>query len=133
MTTACHVPSASRVAQEVIEMMSLLVLTLTVGGFRDTRDIRNGVPMLAAGYTDQPYCATVAHEHHTVEAWVCVITASMGGEGSAGEEVYSVTSNDRGVTWSKPVVVEPGTAVPGGHPNAYANIVLAPADRKSVV
>ena len=101
----------------------------------DTRNIRNGVPMLIAGYTDQPYCAVVPGAGRdggatASERWVCVITASMGGEGSAGEQVYSVRSDDRGRSWSSPLSVEPGTAVPGGLPNAYANIVWAPALRR---
>ena len=100
-------------------MLSALILATYT--WLDPRDIHNGVPMLAAGYTDQPYCAVSPNDR-----WVCVITASMGGEGSAGEQVYSVTSDDRGKTWSAPVVVENGTAVPGGLPNAYANIIVAP-------
>jgi hypothetical protein len=82
--------------------------------------------MMQTQYTDQPYCA-VNNRSATSggEVWTCVITASTGGEGSAGEQVYSVLSEDQGRSWSVPVSVEAGTSVPGGLPNAYANIVLA--------
>jgi hypothetical protein len=107
-------------------MATALVVSLAVAHFIDSRDIRNGVTMLSAGYTDQPYCAIVPRSNNGAELWACVITASMGGEDSAGEQVYSVTSTDFGKTWSKPLTVEPGTATPGGLPNAYANIIFAP-------
>ena len=95
--------------------------------FKDTRNIRNGVAMLTTGYTDQPYCAVNPKSAVSGgEVWTCVITASFGGEGSAGEQVYSVFSDDQGATWSKPLGVENGTTHVGGVPNAYANIVYAP-------
>jgi hypothetical protein len=94
--------------------------------YEDSRNIRNGNVMMASAYTDQPYCAVNPRSSISGnEVWSCVITASMGGEGSAGEQVYSVVSEDRGKTWSAPVTVEAGTATPGGLPNAYANIILA--------
>ena len=96
------------------------------GPFLDSRNIRNGISMLTTGYTDQPYCAINPNSKIAGgEAWTCVITASKGSEGSAGEQVYSVVSDDQGVTWSDPVAVELGTSHPGGLPNAYANIVYS--------
>ena len=81
---------------------------------------------MVASYTDQPYCAVNNASIVTLdEVWTCVITASKDGEGSTGEQVYSVLSEDQGNTWSHPVTVEKGTSFPGGRPNAYANIVLA--------
>lgn len=38
----------------------------------------------------------------------------------------SVVSIDHGKTWAGPFTVEPGQHTPGGLPNAYGNIVLAP-------
>ena len=93
----------------------------SAAAYADPRDIRNGHVMLKTGYTDQPYCATPGNG-----TWSCVITASFGGEGSTGEAVYGVVSEDEGRTWTAPIVVEPGTSHPGGLPNAYANIVYAP-------
>ena len=39
--------------------------------------------------------------------WVCTITGSAGGEGSASEHVQTLYSDDSGRTWSAPVSVEP--------------------------
>ena len=39
--------------------------------------------------------------------WVCTITGSAGGEGSASEHVQTLYSDDSGLSWSAPVSVEP--------------------------
>lgn len=77
-----------------------------ISGFRDPRYVRNGNKMMVAGYTDQPYCAVrngpTEVKNHNVQnntsspLWLCVITASVHGEGSSGEQVYSVRSKDLG-------------------------------------
>ena len=93
--------------------------------FVDTRDAThfsgpNASMLYTGGYVDQPYCVN----NEATKEWTCVLTASLGTEGSVGEQCYSVISTDAGATWSKPVNIEKG--LPGGLPNSYANIVLAP-------
>jgi len=80
--------------------------------------------MLSTLYTDQPYCAVNPRSQVTHgEVWTCVITASIGGgEGSAGEAVYSVHSIDFGKSWSEPVALEGSSATL--LPNAYGNIIF---------
>ena len=77
----------------------LLAAGCTAAGFEDPRYIRNGNKMMVAGYTDQPYCAVKNNRNSGVTGgslWLCVITASVHGEGSSGEQVYSVHSEDQG-------------------------------------
>ena len=59
--------------------------------------------MLTKGYLDQPYCIVLPH----TKRWVCTITGSAGGEGSASEHVQTLYSDDSGLSWSVPVSVEP--------------------------
>ena len=114
----------------------------------DPRRIDNGTVMLRAGYLDQPYCVVldVQHTPHVnsdsngnrshnrgialsgvtgagkAGRWVCTITGSEGPEGSHGEHVQALWSNDAGRTWSHAVTVEPApnnTEIA----NAYSTIV----------
>ncbi len=94
----------------------------------DPRHIRKGVHMLTEGYLDQPYCVVMRPKKHDMERpgrWVCTITGSMGGEGSAGEHVQSFYSDDSGATWSDPVSVEP-SPINTELANAYSVILTAP-------
>ena len=94
----------------------------------DPRHIANGTEMLRRGYLDQPYCVVLPAPHR----WVCTITGSSGGEGSSGEHVQSLWSDDGGRSWSKPVSVEPSpanTAIA----NAYSTIVIGPGRRIYVI
>lgn len=56
--------------------------------------------------------------------WICTITASAGAEGSKGEHVAALWSDDAGRSWSAPVPVEPE---PLRLPNAYSMTLVAPA------
>jgi hypothetical protein len=94
----------------------------------DPRHIRKGVHMLTQGYLDQPYCVVMRPKKHDAERpgrWVCTITGSMGGEGSAGEHVQTLYSDDSGATWSDPVSVEPNP-INTELANAYSVILTAP-------
>ena len=93
----------------------------------DPRHIANGTIMLRAGYLDQPYCVVLQSQR-----WVCTITGSTGGEGSHGEHVQSLWSEDGGRSWSHAVTVEPpplNTVVA----NAYSTIVAGPGGRVYVI
>ena len=104
------------------------MLVLFALAYNDPRDAtsyyHSGASILVqAGYTDQPYCATLPQQQIA-----CVVTVSDGNEGSHGEHVVSIVSADNGRTWEPPVRIEPGAPGTAAYrPNSYANIVYAPA------
>ena len=84
--------------------------------FPDTRDITQAKVVFQAGYVDQTYCAALNRS-----AWSCVLTASLGGEGSSGEQTYATQTFDGGATWTDVATIEAGIGE-GGLPNAYATV-----------
>lgn len=114
----------------------------------DPRHIANGTVMLRSGYLDQPYCvvlpprsSSVMGQQHWQQQqqhrrrqprWVCTVTGSTGGEGSHGEHVQSLWSDDAGRHWSQAVTVEP-PPLNARVANAYSTIVLGPAGRVYVI
>jgi len=86
--------------------------------FLDSRNVFNTRTVLSAGYTDQPYCTKSSSSRLS-----CVVTISNAGEGSFGEHVVSIFSDDFGVTWSGPHTIELPDGVKNGLPNAYAIVV----------
>ena len=86
--------------------------------FLDSRNVFNTHTVLSAGYTDQPYCTKSSSSRIS-----CVVTISNAGEGSFGEHVVSIFSDDSGVTWSGPHTIELPDGVQNGLPNAYAIVV----------
>ena len=86
----------------------------------DVRNVASGTSMLKLGYLDQPYCDKMPKGR-----WVCTITGSLGAEGSSGEHVMAIWSEDKGVTWSKPVSVEPAP-LNTELANAYSMTLVAP-------
>jgi len=90
-----------------------------LGQTLDSRSLSNGTLMLRSGYLDQPYCDVLPSKR-----WICTITGSAGAEGSKGEHVAALWSDDAGKSWSKPVPVEPE---PNTLPNAYSMTLVAPA------
>jgi hypothetical protein len=69
---------------------------------QDMRHIGTGSVIPDETYADQPYIVKTDDG-----AWLCVMTTGSGHEGEGGQHVISVRSKDRGVTWEKPVDVEP--------------------------
>jgi hypothetical protein len=69
---------------------------------RDERNLANGYPIPSEGYADQPYIVKTEDG-----AWLCAITTGAGHEGAGGQHVVSMRSTDRGLTWEKPVDIEP--------------------------
>ena len=86
----------------------------------DPRDITQGQTMLSDAYLDQPYCTIL----QDTGRWVCTVTDNDLKEGSTGEHVVVLWSDDRGETWSKQVSVEPD---PIAHEldNAYSMIIAS--------
>eukprot|EP00040_Diaphanoeca_grandis_P019268 m.101663 g.101663 ORF g.101663 m.101663 type:complete len:791 (+) comp27342_c0_seq1:36-2408(+) len=91
------------------------------GDSSDVRSIANGTVMITDGYLDQPYCYTYPKSGR----WLCTITGSTGLEGSKGEHIMSIFSDDLGATWSAPVSVEP-KPVNEELANAYSMTIVAP-------
>ena len=85
--------------------------------FPDARDVTQAQIVFEAGYVDQTYCAS-----NYPSAWTCVLTASLGGEGSSGEQCYATSTSDDGASWTNVTTIEAGIAS-GGYPNAYATVV----------
>ena len=88
----------------------------------DSRNLFNGTLMVESGYLDQPYCDVVRASGR----WVCTITGNAKPEGSSGEHVSALWSDDQGATWSTPVAVEP-SPVNVELDNAYSMTLATPA------
>ncbi len=68
----------------------------------DPRHLSNGRVIPDEHYADQPYIVKTDDG-----AWLCAITTGSGNEGAGGQHVISIRSTDKGVTWEKPVDIEP--------------------------
>jgi hypothetical protein len=88
----------------------------------DPRNLFAGNIMIDSGYLDQPYCVISSSAAHDGE-WMCVVTQDGQHEGGSGEHLLAIRSADEGVTWSDPVVLEPGTTLT----NAYSAVVQEPS------
>lgn len=86
----------------------------------DPRNIRNGLPIPAKNYCDQPYVAVTSNGE-----WVVVLTTGVGEEGSVGQQVVSARSTDQGQSWSALVDIEP----PTGPEASWAVPLLTPYGR----
>lgn len=86
----------------------------------DSRLLREGRPITAQFYADQPYIVRLADG-----TWLCALTTGDGEEGSSGQHVVSLRSQDCGQTWSKPVCIEP----PSGPEASWVVPVLLPSGR----
>lgn len=92
---------------KVLLTILLAPLIFTVSVFSrniDWRNAKNGLPIYANGYCDQPYVVVLENGK-----WLCVFTTGEGLEGSGGQHIVSCVSNDQGKSWSIPVrIAQPG-------------------------
>lgn len=86
----------------------------------DTRLVPAGDVIPAQYYADQPYVIKTADG-----AWLCVVTTGSGHEGSRGQHIVSLRSDDCGKTWSPTVPIES----PEGPEASWAVPMLAPSGR----
>ena len=69
---------------------------------QDCRYIQNGFEIPRESYCDQPYVVVLKDG-----TWVCVETTASGREGSRGQHIVAMQSQDQGKTWSPMVDIEP--------------------------
>jgi hypothetical protein len=86
----------------------------------DWRNIRQGSEIPTLTYSDQPY-VVIAEDG----AWVCVVTTGAGKEGQPGQHVVVRRSQDKGLTWSEAIPLEPAE----GPEASYAVLLKAPSGR----
>ena len=84
------------------------------------RNFAAGIVLPSEGYCDQPYVVITKQG-----SWLCVMTTGAGVEGEPGQHVISISSSDRGRTWSDPVDVEPAT----GPEASWAVPLIVPSGR----
>ena len=78
----------------------IVKIMLQAGQAHDWRLLSSGMVIPTEFYADQPYFVTADDG-----ALVCVVTTGNGHEGSRGQHVVSMRSEDGGVTWSAPLDV----------------------------
>jgi hypothetical protein len=105
--------------------MLLLLLCAAAAAERDWRALDAGALILQDKYLDQPYTAVVPLPGSPGRSrWVVTITRNSQPEGSRGEHVECLHSDDSGASWSQPVALEPGAGTTGGLTNAYSSLFV---------
>lgn len=69
---------------------------------RDPRAIEAGLPLLVAGYCDQPYVV-----RYDDGEWLAVVTTADEHEGDPSQRIVSLSSRDQGGTWRETSEIEP--------------------------
>ncbi len=106
--------------RRLLAVLACIILPVSGWAVPDWRDIITGNVIPAETYVDQPYIVICADG-----SWLCVSTTSSGVEGASSTHVISSRSLDHGVTWSKPVPLEPS----GPPESAYATAIRVPSGR----
>jgi hypothetical protein len=104
----------------VVVIVVLLSAATSAPGAEDLRHIRTGREIPSETYADQPYVVKSDEG-----AWLCLLTTGPGREGTQGQHIVSLRSEDEGRTWSKPVAVEPAD----GPEASYAVGLKVPSGR----
>ncbi|MDA1264262.1 MAG: sialidase family protein [Planctomycetota bacterium] len=101
-------------------LAALLTSTGHAGQDGDWRDLQQGTVLVDSGYADQPLARTLADG-----SWLVVLTTGRGVEGTRGQHVVSLRSEDQGRTWSAPASIEPAH----GPEASWAQPLVAPSGR----
>ena len=105
-------------------LLLLLTTARAVRGLIDWRNYTAGQLMLRDSYLDQPYCVQWSNASVS-NRWVCAITRNSFPEGSAGEHVEALYSDDAGTSWVVGVRLEPSSNLT----NAYSTLILTDSGR----
>ncbi|KPL16730.1 MAG: hypothetical protein AMS26_03505 [Bacteroides sp. SM23_62] len=107
-----------------IRSLILLCMLFSIAGVKgqepDWRNIRNGLIIPDATYSDQPYIVKADDG-----AWLCILTTGTGREGQSGQYVAVTRSSDQGNSWSDLIPLEP----PDGPEASYAVLLKIPSGR----
>jgi hypothetical protein len=102
-----HFSFVHRRGRHVVFLLAFWFAAAPVLSAQDLRNIRTGWEIPSEVYADQPYVVVTDDG-----AWLCLLTTGPGREGTKGQHIVSLRSEDQGRTWSRPVDVEPTD----GHP-----------------
>src|SRR6185369_2097551 len=92
---------AGQVAAEEVDTANLNAAKVDATA-ADPRNVKSGLVIPDEGYCDQPYVVVTKDGN-----WLCLLTTGPGREGQRGQHVVSTISKDKGITWSKPLDIEP--------------------------
>ena len=114
--------------------IALVSVLLWPASAADWRALTSGALMLADNYLDQPYCVVGNAASPRPGRIICGITRNSLPEGSAGEHMEMLFSDDpSGAAWSAPVRLEPASGPGGGLTNAYGVIAQSTSGRIYVI
>ena len=116
---------SQRMPRFAIALVSALLCPASAA---DWRALTSGALMLADNYLDQPYCVVGNAASPRPGRIICGITRNSLPEGSEGEHMEMLFSDDPGgATWSAPVRLEPAAGAGGGLTNAYGVVAQSAA------
>jgi len=90
----------------------------------DPRDITAGFEIPSESYADQPYTVITKDGN-----WLCVLTTGPSTESQAGQHVVATISEDKGVTWSQLIPIEPGLESDDWHMTSWVTPLIVPSGR----
>lgn len=90
----------------------------------DLRDISAGHEIPSESYADQPYIVITKDGN-----WLCVLTTGPSAESQAGQRVVATISEDKGLTWSDLIPIEPGLESANWHMTSWVTSLIVPSGR----
>lgn len=90
----------------------------------DPRDIVTGYEIPSESYADQPYIVLTKDGN-----WLCALTTGPSTESQAGQHVVATISENKGVTWSELIPIEPGLESDDWHMTSWVTALIVPSGR----
>ncbi len=104
----------------MLRLVALLLLSLPLLGQADARNVQQGSPIPAGGYSAPPRVVQLPDD-----TWLAVLTTGKGPAGDRGRHIVSRRSPDRGQSWEGGIDIEPA----GERPSLWAQPLLLPSGR----